>query len=245
MKIMTWNIRFGGLFGKTDHSDRILDYLQLQGDTDVFVLTEYQSHSAGLKIAATLHQSGWAYQVSSAPQAEEQGVLIASRLPLEPPPVPAVFPFGPHSTLLQHRVAVAHVVAHKLTVIGVYMPWAESEVKALFWQQVLAYARQCGERLVLAGDLNSCLAHDSEQGIALSASALHELRSMMTDAWEACNPESVTSRERFTWYDQQMGRRLDYIFVAPALPAIFAKHAHVAREQQVSDHSAVMVKLAL
>lgn len=240
---MTWNIRFGGLFGKTDYSDRILDYFHIQNDTDLFILTEYQQHSAGIKIADTLQRTGWPYQVSSVPQGEEPGVLIASRFPVEQLPGFEDFDAEAYTPVLRYGVVIARVVPHDLHVLGVYMPREEGRAKEELWKHLLAYVRQFQGRLVLAGDLNSFLARDSEQSVESSALELNALRGMLVDAWEASDSQNITSKDRFTWYGTKAGQRLDYVFVSPGLQVIFAKHAHVAREQQVSDHSAVLVKL--
>jgi exonuclease III len=76
------------------------------------------------------------------------------------------------------------------------------------------------------------------------------MQGQTVDAWmHAAARENRPVRDRYTWYtsrgERQFGRRLDYAFLSPALAPelIDARHEHVVREQELSDHSALEVDL--
>jgi exonuclease III len=219
---------------------------------DVLVLTEYRRQASGASPSPSL-ASLWPWQHAPATDAELRGVLLASRSELQP--LPAVDLLGLHTSTeeLRPRVAAAYLPAHDLTVIGVYMPYADGPVKEALWVALNRYAAaQVGERFVIIGDMNSGTAEEGESGDAYTPLPLEAMWGQTVDAWkEAARRDGRPASARYTWYsargERRLGRRLDYAFLSPALESMLidARHDHTVREQEISDHSDLIVELSL
>ena len=79
MKIMAWNILHGGGRNRTPRIALAL----LEHAPDVVVLSEFRTTTGG-QIAGILYDHGWKFQVNSDPGPGVNGLLVASRNPIEP-----------------------------------------------------------------------------------------------------------------------------------------------------------------
>jgi len=245
LQILTWNIK------ACQTADQIA-YLTAEARPDVLVLTEYRQLMRDDRLSAALHQAGWIYQHTPVTQPKVRGVLIASRIPLDILPPDTTFDFGALAGELSPRVARISLPAHDLTLIGVYMPFADGPAKEALWAALNAYARaHSSERYVITGDLNSSVEGESE-GQVYTPGPLKAIREVAIDAWaEMAERYRLPKRERYTWYSKTKyglyGIRLDYAFLSPALreQLVRAHHDHTVRLAGLSDHSALFIGLAL
>jgi exodeoxyribonuclease-3 len=131
--------------------------------------------------------------------------------------------------------------------------------KKLFWEALIRFAKEKMERnenAIIMGDFNTGLnTVDKEPGageffLSGCMQALLDLRDEEGRGW-------VDAYRRFhrrqslvdyTWYmPGAEGYRLDYAFVSPALAdkVKAARHSHLERETGLSDHSMLIVEIAL
>lgn len=155
------------------------------------------------------------------------------------------------ATSLDHRLLDVWLPAWRLDLLGIYSPVydTEDQAKIHFWNYLhrRVRRRRPWSRLIIAGDVNGCPPAEAESGRGYSTHLLEPVTARMADAWALRNPAPADARDRYTWYSQRKGIRLDYVLVSPNLrPTVrAATHIHSVREQGVSDHSAVAVDLAL
>jgi len=243
-RLYIWNIRAA-------QTDAQIAHLTAQADSDVLILTEYRQLVRGDRLSAALRQAGWGHQHTHVLAPKLRGVIIASRSKLVPCPLESTLALGSLAANLAPHVAVARLPEHHLTLVGVYMPYADGPLKETLWAALNHYARaHTKERLVIAGDFNSCVDGETEGRYLYTPRPLEVMRGATTDAWGvAAVARSIPDRDRFTWYSQgkygTSGIRLDYAFLSPALTGalIDARHDHAVREQGLSDHSALIVDL--
>jgi exodeoxyribonuclease III len=146
---------------------------------------------------------------------------------------------------LPEAASLAEVVVEGISITAVYFPLGDLHVP--FWQtRFLRYAATRMERLALiAGDWNT-----GRRAIDISArpvpgeaefAAFSE--SGWFDAWRA-----VHADEREHSFASPAGNafRLDHAFLSPSLaPRLLgADYIHATREKAISDHSALLVRLA-
>lgn len=234
MKLLTWNITHGGS-GRIEGIIRTL----VQHNPDLIVLTEYRAEP-GDPIGNGLRNNGWIYQISSHPPPDNNGILLASRFPLESKAVETDHP------LVRCRWVEARVPGHDLTVVGLHIPTAKNKpAKRAFWEHLIAFARtHLNEPCILMGDFNTGLPLDAAGSPFVYSEYMRELSGLgWVDAWRRIHgPE----KREFTWYSTaKKGFRLDYGFLSPEMVGRLkdARHLHECREQKISDHSPLLVEI--
>ncbi len=246
LQILTWNI-------KACQTAKQITYLTTETRADVLVLTEYRQLVRDDRLTATLHQAGWIYQHTLVTQPNVRGVLIASRLPLEVLPSDTTFDFGVLTDELAPCVARVRIPEHDLSLLGVYMPYADGPAKETLWAALNTYAcAHRAERYVITGDLNSSVEGESEGPSVYTPGPLKAMREVAIDAWGVMAERyRLPNRDRYTWYSKTMyglyGIRLDYTLLSPVLreQLAHAHHDHTVRFAGLSDHSALFIDLAL
>lgn len=217
----------------------------------MLVLTEYRRHTLGALPSPSLARQ-WSWQHAPATAAEPRGVLIAARDELQPLPAD-LLGLNAATEALRPCVAIARLAAHDLTIIGVYMPYAEGPAKRALWDALNRYAAaHTSDRFVIIGDMNSGTAEEGESGAEYSAQPLEAMWGLTVDAcMRAAERGGRPNADRYTWYSplqrgRRFGRRLDYAFLSPALaPALIdARHDYAVRERGCSDHSDLIVELS-
>lgn len=234
MKLLAWNIRHGG--GPTRMpliALRLLDHA-----ADVVILTEYRRTTGG-QIAGVLADHGLRYQACSNPPAGRNGLLVASRLPIEVQPG------------LTHRWGEVVLPGAGLRVLAVHAPHdtpgqaSASTARTRFFQSLVSTARErAGEPVVLLGDFNAGRHHLDEDGATFTCTyQLGVLASLgYIDAWRHFNPTGRAT----TWLSHQGGAfRIDHVFVSPPLADRLEScaYSHEERLGGLSDHSVVTVAL--
>ncbi|MCC6677304.1 MAG: endonuclease/exonuclease/phosphatase family protein [Phycisphaerales bacterium] len=234
MKLLAWNILHGGGARRMPQIALSL----LEHDADIVVLTEYR-RTVGGQIRAVLDDHGWRHQVSTEPAQGVNGILIASRWPLEFRPFEAAEASG--------RLLQAVLPQADTTIIAAHVPDRSApRARTGCWRALLNLARACraGDAIVL-GDFNTGRHQLDESGATFNCTALlGELSAMgYADAWRLMNPDG----REFSWRSSiGNGFRIDAAFVSPSLrPRVrAASYSHAERENRVSDHSALLLSLA-
>lgn len=244
MKLLTWNILHGG--GPRRTPEIALALLAL--DADLVVLTEFR-RTLGGQLAGVLYDHGWRHQLSTNPPEKSNGILLASRRPIEPgPPAPA--PAMSQRWLEARLPGPADDAALRVT--AVHIPDASfagpsaQAAKADFWRRLVARARVTrAQPSVIVGDFNTGrhLLDESQQTFTCTA-LLGELATLgYRDAYRLCHPRG---RDRSWFSHAGAGFRIDHTYVSPPLAPRVEDvwYGHDQRERGLSDHAPMLVKLA-
>jgi exonuclease III len=231
MRLLTLNIRHGG--GR--QMPAILAGL-LRHEPDLVVLSEYRNNRAGEHLREGLAAAGLGCQATSQEAPRVNGLLIAAREP---------FRVEPHRRLRFDPARLLRVRFDRFSLVGVHLP--NLKAKLPHWDALLRVAREAdGAPAIYAGDFNTGRVPQDADGFRFTAADRMEALEGLgwVDAWRHMHP---AGRE-FSWYSHRgRGFRLDHIFLSPALAPHLAqaRFAHHFREQGASDHSALLVELAL
>lgn len=233
MKLLAWNILHGGGARRMPQITLSL----LEHDADVVVLTEYR-RTVGGQIRAVLDDHGWRHQVSTEPAEGVNGILIASRWPLEIRQVEDAQAPG--------RLLQAVLPQVDTTIIAAHVPDRSSpRARTGCWRALLGLARACrAADAIVLGDFNTGRHRLDEAGATFNCTALlGELAAMgYADAWRLLNPDG----KEYSWRSSAgNGFRIDAAYVSPSLrPRVCsACYSHAERENRVSDHSALLLSL--
>lgn len=253
LRLLSWNILHGG-------SSRRLPYIALElvsHGPDVVVISEFRPTLGG-QILAVLADRGMTHVAMAAPDAPpgRNRILIASRMELEP-----LTGAGPETMpdCLNRRVLVRRLGpgAGGLVLTAAHLPDDWTPSKALHgWAWLVAHAiRLRGESHVILGDLNG--SRDRGQPGGPPAHVAHAMGRLATagyvDAFETgASDERVSQiaafRPESTWKSHWGHElRLDHALLSASLRSSLrrATYAHSPRADGVSDHSAVLVELAI
>jgi len=239
-KLLTWNLLHGG----GPRRMPLIALSLLDHQADVVVLTEYRRTTGG-QIGAVLADHGLTHQLSTDPPKGCNGILVASRLPIDPVAMgPANARAAAH---IARRVAAVSIPGLGFSLAGLHVPPDGPGIgrEAVFQAAVeMARARR-DEPFLLLGDFNAGRHHLDEDGATFTCTRL--LGQIATygyvDAFRAIH---ANARE-FTWYSHEgQGFRIDHAFLsAPLAPRLSAcQYSHWERENGLSDHSALVVTLA-
>jgi exodeoxyribonuclease III len=248
MKILAWNLRHGG--GSRRMPEITLSVLEHRAD--VVVLTEWRKHTGG-QICGVLADHGLRYQRDTNPGKMSNGVLVASRHPVEVEGeggegevfmgVGAAGTAGglaAHGKARKKRLLEAHIPALGVTVIGVHVPpdGPGTGREAVFQATVAAARRRKSEACLVIGDLNVGRHYLDEEGATFTCTRLlGELSAAgFVDAWRALNPKE----REYSWFSHEgKGFRIDHALVSMSLAGGVKAcwYSHSERERDLSDHS--------
>lgn len=212
----------------------------LEHAADVIVLTEFRRTTGG-QIAGVLYDHGWEHQLWTDPPARTNGILVASRWPLEPRPT--MIGIG---EALERRWLETAVPDLGLSLGGVHIPCGgRASGRTDFFRELVDIARdRAAEPFVLIGDFNVGRHHLDEEGKSFSCTRyLRELEAAgYVDAWRTLHPEA----REYTWYSHEgKGFRIDHALLSPPLAPRLAgaAYSHAEREAGLSDHSLLLLGL--
>lgn len=209
---------------------------------DIIALCEVRSTFGG-QIAGVLADHGWTHQRSTFVPRGGNGLLIASRVPIEPgePAGPGIDP----RRWLDVRVSE---VDWRLSLI--HVPHAHSSDRAEFAKRVRYFRglieharRRSATRHVIIGDANIGRHRVDEPGASFTCTPmLGELLTLgYIDAWKTRNP----LQKQGSWRSHTgQERRIDHAFVSTDLAARVsdARYHHGARLRGLSDHSPLEIQ---
>ncbi len=153
------------------------------------------------------------------------------------------------------RWLAVEVPSIELKVLCIHIPGSTDtdgkNRKGRFWDEVVRYAQlHRDKRVVILGDFNTGLKEDAEGTPFALSDRIRILRlEKYVDSWRSLNQR----KREYTWYSTPprgstpKGFRLDYIFTSRVLQddLVNAEHVHTVRLEKVSDHSIVLVDIAL
>ena len=242
MRIATQNINWGGEPAApgcdgAPRLNRLVSSL-VSFDADLIVLTEFKSGPLGDELATLLCEAGYPHLQKSEQPPFRLGTAIAARRPVTPVTLPiALAQSGP---VEPWRSIGVHVDG--IDVFGFYFPLGEA--KALYWNWILANARDLLDRDVLfLGDFNTGRKYVDEAGDTFECQEQHAALEALgfVDAWRSAYPKG----RDYTWYSSAgNGFRLDYVWASASLAGRVSRvwHDHEPRLKLSSDHSAVVAK---
>jgi exodeoxyribonuclease-3 len=182
-------------------------------------------------------------------------VLVAAAVPFEAQPNP----FGLSED--EYPNAILRARFEQFQLYGVYLPGQDRKRPHL--RCLIAAAKrhnETGDAAMCIGDLNSGR-NESDieinvrsgrlRDVFSTADLYEELEAQWTEAWAYLHPDEY----EFSWYPfrrdadyrSYAGWRIDKAFVSPALLPLLeaAEYDHLFRHDRLSDHSALLVDLAL
>jgi exodeoxyribonuclease III len=238
MRLVTWNLLHGG-------GRRIpqLAAAVLAHEPDVCVLAESRA-STSPALLGLLAAGGLTHHAATEMPPRKNGVLAASRVPIEAMPAPPGEIFGRRwLRLWLPREGFELVACHVPPKISI-----GEDAKRAFWATLLEYAQEARTRpAMIAGDLNTGAPYRDEHRATLySADQFRELEPIgWVDAWRLFNGPD---RKEWSWVyprRRSYGYRLDHAFCSPPLAGRLTgcRYSHEEREQRLSDHSLLVVDL--
>ena len=244
-KVLAWNLRHGGGPRRMPEIGLCL----LEHAADVVILTEFRRTTGG-QIAGILHDHGWTHQHATDPPQGCNGVLIASRTPLEGPAEigATARPAGicNHAPALRQRLAEVCLPGLGLALAAVHIPCdGTGMLRAAAFQALIAAARRRrDEPYLVMGDLNAGRHHLDEAGATFTDTCcLGRLAALgYRDAWR----DRHSAGREYSWYSHTGGGfRIDHALLsAPLVPRLRACwYSHRERELGLSDHSAMILSL--
>jgi exonuclease III len=248
MLILAINVRSGGSAGTVA---RLVE--RCAGHhPDLVVFSEYRDTPVGARLREHARRAGWEHQCWTQGH-RGNGVLVAAREPFKG----FANPFGLSDDEYPNGVLLARLP--QLDLFGVYLPGQDRKRPHL--RCLIAAAARYNERgrdAACIGDFNSGR-NDTDIEINVrtgrladefsTADLYAELERHWTEAWLYMHPNQC----EYSWspfrldpaYEGRSGWRIDKAFVsAPLLPKVrSADYDHGFRQQRLTDHSALLVRL--
>jgi exodeoxyribonuclease III len=228
MKVMTFNIRQGG----GERKESIMDSIS-HHEPDVLVLTEFRENKNSEYFRTKLASSGF---INSAVASIAKGlntVFLASKVPF----VTETF----HKELNGdgHRLLLAHF--QDFSIAGVY--FAQKKEKEILFNFLIKNASDLfHQEALIIGDFNTGKHLVDEVGRTFHCANEFQLleHNGFIDIWRTRNKK----KREYSWYSNVgNGFRIDHIFATPELneqvESVF--YSHIEREEEVSDHSAMIM----
>ncbi len=233
MRIMAWNIRHGGGGARMP----LITLAILEHTPDVVVLSEFRAGVGG-QIRGVLSDHGLTHHATTPTEPGKNGLLIASRGPIEPT--------GSAVGRLPGRwLEVVHT-GSGVRLGAVHAP--DDTIRAeqkVYWHDLLAHARGLRDAsVVLTGDFNAGRRGiDSESGRFGAERSIGGLAALgYVDAWRTVQGD----RREYTWFSHRgRGFRLDGAFVSQPLGGLLqtAVYSQLERTENVSDHAVFRMDL--
>lgn len=231
MRLVTLNLRHGGKRHMAAIVERLLGHR-----ADVLVLTEFRGNPAGEALRQGLSGGGLVHQAVSRARPPANGILIAAR---------QGFRAAPSRLLRFDPLRMLQVRFEKFTLLGLHLPNVKAKIP--HWNALLRLAQSNGKApRIFLGDFNTGRFPLDGEGFYFTCAEQMEtlLERGWVDAWRRLHPE----KKEYTWYSHKgRGFRLDHAFLSPPLGPLLRKAVfdHTYRERGYSDHSALVVDLAL
>jgi exodeoxyribonuclease-3 len=227
-----------------ERAERQLEWLQDRAE-DVLVLTETAASRGCDLLAERFSRANWEVRFRR-PAEGERGVLIASRVQLADRGADLV-------SYLPARVESVTVAGGLLEIIGVYVPsrdgsTAKIDRKRRFVAELTRAVRSMTRRSVLLGDLNVIEPSHRPRYAWFQDWEYALYRDLLEAGWVDAYRLQQPSKTEHSWVGYEGdGYRYDHAFVSADLTdqVIACAYLHEAREGDLTDHSAMTLKLAI
>ncbi len=256
MRFLNWNISHGG----GERIPAICDHIE-QVSPDLLALTEFQLRNES-SLRSDLERLGYGSIVTSNPAERQNGLLIASKWPIDRAAG------QPEADTDRERWLTVRLDELDLDILVLHIPGAPDNKfengygvsgarrKELFWERTLAYAAEHrNRRAIMLGDFNTGFRIDAEGAMFKKSHYMKDLVDAgFVDVWRYLHPHT----REYTWYSKRKdkttgvsedlnGFRLDYIFVSPELrhAIVDASMLHEPRRAGASDHASIVATLDL
>jgi exonuclease III len=237
MRLVSWNILHGG--GPSRLPEIALDLVDLA--PDVVVLTEFRPGRGG-QLRAILADHGVTHHLCSSNEPSKNAVLLASRWPLLPLPLPDI------PDHLRPRLLAASLSHPELPMdlLGLHIPDDSNPTgKAHVWRAVLDFARpRSSHPCIIAGDTNSGRHRTDDPASRLKGlTSLGILATLgFADLWRDRHPDA---REASWSSPNHDAARIDAVYASRPLSGRISRAdlLHTPRLLRHSDHSALVVEL--
>lgn len=214
-------------------ADRLAAY-----GADLLLLTEFRENAAADILRNVLASHGLIHQAATPRQPRLNGLFAASRYP---------FRIVKRRTLGFDPVRLLALELDAFSLVGVHLP--NLKAKLPHWEALLKLARARSRKpLMFLGDFNTGRVPDDAQGGSFPFSGAPSMEALdrlgWVDAWRHDHPQG----QEYTWYSHRgRGFRLDHLFLSPRCAPFLrsARFDHTLRSAGLTDHSALLVELAL
>jgi exodeoxyribonuclease III len=240
-RLLSWNILAGGGSRCGPIVDTIRRY-----DPDVVALQETVSTRAA-DVCHTLGAAGYAYRFGAPRGPKDRGLCLLSRVPLRRVRGPA----PPHAGVHPRGWLEVELIPSGVRLAAVYGP-AEGPPVAHYWDAAAAWlARRARRPFLMLGDFNAGASRVDADGYRFKAGpAFARLGALgLVDLWRRQHGD----RREHTWFSRPgpartgRGFRIDHAFASPPVAERLTgcRYDHDVRERGWSDHSLLVVDLAL
>ena len=228
MKIITLNILHGG----GERIESLLNFFE-ENSCDVAVLSEYRENKNSKKIRDFFYFQGLCYQISNAMEPRQNSVFVASKHPFIPN-------IGKNN--LKYNRRIVDLKFKKFDLVGVYFPIKKK--KSPVFEELINLLSSKNNSTICMGDFNTGKHYLDEKGASfIGSDYLNQIEAVgIIDAWRHIHK----SKKEFSWYSPKgNGFRLDHTFISESMKNTieYCTYIHSPREEKITDHSAMILKL--
>ena len=229
LSMLSWNIRQGGGSRTSD----ISRYL-IQSQAQIIVLSEYQNNNNGAKLRHDLLTYGYRYQTVTAAESHHNSVAIFSTIA--------------HSSRLFVEIDDAYsdnIVHADFGLFGIYGVYLPHKKKHRLFDFLLDQITDDQRPHIITGDFNSGINRVDQKGESFWYET--EFKALLASGYIDAFRYIHKNIEEYSWYSHQgNGYRYDHTLVQEELAPLIQEcsYLHIAREDQLSDHSPMVLTLA-
>lgn len=241
LRVLAWNIQHGG-------GRRVPEIVMslVEHDCDVVVLSEFRPQRGG-QIRGALYDQGFRAHATTPGTEARNGILIASRPPLERLSV-----FDGVTGPLRERLLAVRLKEHGCSVIACHLPDASDQSRKLMsWRHLHdAAAELSKQRTLIIGDFNAGrrrhdTPHDSGSYTSADGARFGKLAAMGYVDPLRLDDHAATAP---TWTSHTgTDHRLDHALVSESLAQhpVRTRYSQAERSRKLSDHTPQIVELEL
>ena len=193
--------------------------------------------TSALRLCAALHALGYRHVTGLVPPPRRNGVLVAARC--------SFHEYGAVEMGLPEPYRMVSVNFAMFRLVGIYMPNLLAKIP--YWEALIAaLSAQSATRALAIGDFNICRAYLDEAGaIDPTAHYMDAIEQIgFRDLWRHRYPE----RREYSWFSTRSnGFRIEHAFLSQdlATAAVTIHYSHEERVARISDHSPLILELAV
>ena len=236
IKILSWNICH---WWNKKYIDFIINSIY-EKNADVNILTEFRENTNADKIREFFEER-WFKTVNSNPQNSDNWIFLITKLNIE-----IKWYNWWNEDLPVHRWLDISFIDYDFNILAIHIPWwGDKYDKRTFWEEISKYTEENkNNNTIIIWDYNTGFKYDTQCSPFILWKYMYELvERWWIDIWNKFN-EKID----FTWYSNKWNWfRIDHIFTTKKFEnnIINSYFSHKERELKHSDHSMLIVELAL